>query len=206
MIDRKQDFSMTLETLCEEFRQVNDVKAQKKRSKRKTRRQMKSNEVQNKTTEKIDEKQIVNDIKSDEIIIRHRTSSCCSCFCHYCDEQTINPKPLLVKSHSCPSSLLFTSEMMIESSSKSVPLSGSLETLFSSVSTRECVCHEKNLGRKIICLIKTKLFDLEKQQVLCDECPTSSSTSCIRCFSTRTDLGYSSGKYFEEFCYSHFFD
>lgn len=35
----------------------------------------------------------------------------------------------------------------------------------------------------------------EKQQVSCDECPTSSSLSCIRCFSTRTDLGYSSGKF-----------
>jgi hypothetical protein len=45
MIDRKQDFSITLEILCEEFRQVNDVKVQKKRAKRKTRRQIKSNEV-----------------------------------------------------------------------------------------------------------------------------------------------------------------
>ncbi len=82
---------------------------------------------------------------------------------------------------------------------KSIPLSGSLETLFSAVSTRECVCHEKNLGTK---KKPSKHFEKyflfqEKQQVLCDECPTSSSTSCIRCFSTRTDLGYSSGKYFE---------
>jgi len=124
-------------------------------------------------------------ISNEDSITRRRTSSCCSCLCHYCDEQSLTdttiPKISLVKSHSCPSSLLFTSQSIIKSSDQvlntpTVSLSRSLETLFSSVSTRECVC------------------DLEKQQVLCDECPTSSSISCMRCFGTRMDLGYSSGQ------------
>lgn len=37
-IDRKQDFSATLEILCEEFRQADEAKTSKKRSKRKSRR------------------------------------------------------------------------------------------------------------------------------------------------------------------------
>jgi len=36
---------MTLEILCEEFRLADEIKVQKKRSKRKTRRQIKKNEV-----------------------------------------------------------------------------------------------------------------------------------------------------------------
>ncbi|CAF4827248.1 unnamed protein product [Rotaria sp. Silwood1] len=201
-LDRKQDFSMTLQILCEQFREVDEIKIQKKqqkRSKRKARRQIKMNENNevkpNKITKKIDEKKILctnsNDNKQ-EIVTRRRTSSCCSCLCHYCDERskslsishTTIPLISLVKSQSCPSSLLFTSECVEKSShqvinGQTIPLSSSLETLLSSVSTRECVCHDRNL---------------EKQQVSCDECPTSSSISCIRCSSTRTDLGYSSGQ------------
>lgn len=44
-IDRKQDFSAALEILCEEFRQVDEVKAAKKRAKRKARRANKTAEV-----------------------------------------------------------------------------------------------------------------------------------------------------------------
>ncbi|CAF3929382.1 unnamed protein product, partial [Rotaria sp. Silwood2] len=199
-IDRKQDFSMTLQILCEQFREVDEQKVQKKqqkRSKRKARRQIKMNENNenkpNTIIKKVDEKKILctnsNDNKQ-ETVTRRRTSSCCSCLCHYCDERskslsishTIIPSISLVKSQSCPSSLLFTSECVQKSSNQvineqTIPLSSSLETLFSSVSTRECICHNRNL---------------EKQQVSCDECPTSSSISCIRCSSTRTDLGYSS--------------
>jgi hypothetical protein len=45
VIDRKQDFSTTLEILCEEFRVVDQVKVSKKRTKRKSRRHIKTNEV-----------------------------------------------------------------------------------------------------------------------------------------------------------------
>lgn len=44
-IDRKQDFSAALEILCEEFRQADEVKTAKKRSKRKARRTNKTVEV-----------------------------------------------------------------------------------------------------------------------------------------------------------------
>jgi hypothetical protein len=47
-IDRKQDFSMTIEILCEEFRLADEIKIQKKqqkRTKRKVRRQIKINEI-----------------------------------------------------------------------------------------------------------------------------------------------------------------
>ena len=85
---------------------------------------------------------------------------------------------------------------------QTVRLSSSLETLFSSVSTRECVCHERNLG-KTLRLVFVSLFRLaEKQRVSCDECPSSSSMSCIRCSSTRTDLGYSSGNCKSVTCHS----
>lgn len=100
-------------------------------------------------------------LKIIDIPIRRRTSSCCSCLCHYCDVQTNSfsiiqttlPKSSLIKSQSCPSSLLFTSESIVKPvnstlNTKPKPLSGSLETLFSSVSTRECVCHEKTLGNE----------------------------------------------------------
>lgn len=118
--------------------------------------------------------------------------------------QTTLSKASLVKSQSCPSALLFIAESTVkpaDSVLKTVPLSGSLETLFSSVSNRECVCHEKTLGNE-----EEKSFAFgsylcnfeEEQQVLCDECPASSSTNCIRCFSTRTDLGYASGKIHRE--------
>ena len=56
-VDRKQDFSMTLELLCEEFRVADEIKEQKKqqkRSKRKARRQTKANEVSS-LSEKRDE-------------------------------------------------------------------------------------------------------------------------------------------------------
>jgi hypothetical protein len=44
-IDRKQDFSMTLDILCEEFRVADEIKSHKKRTKRKARPQTKVNEV-----------------------------------------------------------------------------------------------------------------------------------------------------------------
>ena len=47
-LDRKQDFSMTLDNLCEEFRVADEIKLQKKqqkRAKKKARRQIKTNEV-----------------------------------------------------------------------------------------------------------------------------------------------------------------
>lgn len=47
-VDQKQDFSMTLQILCEEFREADEAKLQKKqqkRSKRKGRRQIKTNEI-----------------------------------------------------------------------------------------------------------------------------------------------------------------
>ncbi|CAF3369529.1 unnamed protein product [Rotaria socialis] len=201
-VDGKQDFSRTLQILCDEFREADELKVQKKqqkRSKRKARRQMKTNENNkrkaNKIREEIDEKPTSRSNSNDnkqKTITRRRTSSCCSCLCHSCDERskslsishTTLPSASLVKSQSCPSSLLFTSECTPKQSlevnnKQKMPLSSSLETLFSSVSTRECACHGRNL---------------EKQQVSCDECPTSSSLSCIRCLSTRTDLGYSSGQ------------
>lgn len=151
-------------------------------------------------------------LKTIDIPTRRRTSSCCSCLCHYCDARTGSfssiqstlPKPSLVKSQSCPSALLFISESIAKpvdsalNTKKAIPLSGSLETLFSTVSTRECVCHEKTLGNKEerSFAFDSYLYNFEEeQQVLCDECPASSSTTCIRCFSTRTDLGYASGKF-----------
>ena len=45
IIDRKQDFSAALEILCEEFRQADEAKTTKKRSKRKPRRANKTVEV-----------------------------------------------------------------------------------------------------------------------------------------------------------------
>lgn len=94
------------------------------------------------------------------MIIRRRNSSSCSCLCHFCDERSNSlsiahsniPSIRLVKSQSCPSSLFFTSESIIKSSDqvikeKTIPISSSLETLFSSISTRECICHERNLGK-----------------------------------------------------------
>ncbi len=44
-MDRKQDFSMTLKILCEELCVKDEIKVQKKRSKRKGRRQIKIPEV-----------------------------------------------------------------------------------------------------------------------------------------------------------------
>jgi hypothetical protein len=141
-----------LEILCEEFRLSDEIKVHKKRTKRKGRRQTKINKI----STKIDEIKISNNNnKQEKIITRRRTSSCCSCLCHYCDERlnslSIIHSTSLVKFHSCPS-LLFTSESIRKPSdevihTKPIPLSSSLETLFSSISTRECVCHEKNLGK-----------------------------------------------------------
>ncbi|CAF1126242.1 unnamed protein product [Adineta steineri] len=75
-----------------------------------------------------------------------------------------------LKSQSCPSSLISTSESIIKSTDQvineqTIPISSSLETLLSSVSTRGCICYERHLAK---------------------------SMSCTRCLSTRTDLGYSS--------------
>ncbi len=77
-------------------------------------------------------------------------------------EKQIKTLQSLIKSQSYPSLSIIEQQ---------IPLSSSLETLFSSVSTRDCVCHEQQLTS-------------------CEECLT---LSCIRCSSTRTDLGYSSG-------------
>ncbi|CAF1069666.1 unnamed protein product [Adineta ricciae] len=183
-VDRKQDLSVALENLCEEFR---EVKQQKKRAKKKGRRQSKQPEKDTKPTDTTDEK-VSNEIKLPSI--RRRTNSCCSCLCFYCTErsnsvstiETSSPTITIIKSPSCPSLLQYASECPVphrDIREHRLPQSSSLETLFSSVSTRDCACHEGNL---------------EKQTVLCDDCPSSSSTSCIRCSSTRTDLGYSSGQ------------
>ncbi|CAF0825705.1 unnamed protein product [Adineta steineri] len=190
-IDRKQDFSMTLENLCEEFRVADEMKLQKKqqkRAKRKARRQIKPNEDKDTIIIDQDDEKISSEIKFPSI--RARANSCCSCLCYYCHEErsnsllpihTMSSSNSFIKSPSCPSLLLYSSECSSHQVIKGhkICLSSSLETLFSSVSTRDCVCHDRNL---------------DKQTVLCDECPTSSSTSCLRCSSTRTDLGYSSGQ------------
>lgn len=151
------------------------------------------------------------------MVPRRRSTSCCSCLCHYRDKRsnslsiihTTIPSASLVKSQSCPTSLLLALDL--PSSMKSSPsgrrkteqtirLSSSLETLFSSVSTRDCVCHERTLGKILFNHFereKPLRFSSplkEKQPISCDECPSSSSVSCVRCSSTRTDLGYSSGK------------
>jgi hypothetical protein len=159
-------------------------KKQQKRSKRKARRQIKTNEINevclnmfcfliklisfskeksNKIIKNIDENKILwTNNKQEEILIRRRTSSCCSCLCHFCDERsnslsiihTTIPSISLVKSQSCPSSLLFASESITKPSvEKTIPISSSLETLFSSISTRECVCHERNLGKRKLVFI-----------------------------------------------------
>ena len=88
---------------------------------------------------------------------RRRTNSCCSCLCHYCNERSsslstidiIMPSVSLMKSLSCPSLLLYTSECPSHQVMKGykISLSSSLETLFSSVSTRDCVCHNGDLGK-----------------------------------------------------------
>lgn len=156
---------MTIDNLCEEFRLADENKLHKKRPKRKNRRQGKLNE--NKQTNQInkesDSMKILSNITRDKILLttRRRTSSCCSCLCHYCDERsnslsiihTTIPTVSLVKSHSCPSSLLFTCESLAKTTDQVInknklPLSSSLETLFSSISTRECVCHERISGNK----------------------------------------------------------
>ncbi|CAF3689708.1 unnamed protein product [Adineta steineri] len=182
-VDCKQDFSITLKILCDELCETDNVKIKKKpqkRSKRKDRRQIKITE--NKLNE-IDEKTVLrknsHEDKEEEIIDRCRTNSCCySCVCQYCIQRSnslsiiypTNPSISLVKSQSCPSSLISTSESIMKSSDQvineqTIPISSSLETLLSSVSTRGCICYERHLAK---------------------------SMSCTRCLSTRTDLGYSS--------------
>lgn len=79
------------------------------------------------------------------------------------------PSRRLIPSQSCPA--LFSSPI-----EHRLPLSSSLETLFSSVSTRDCVCQE---------------IHLEEQINSMEEYPR---LTCLRCSSTRTDLGYSSGR------------
>jgi hypothetical protein len=113
----------------------------------------------------------MDDKQEEELRIRSRTHSSRSGH-QRSNSLSILPSTSLIKSQSCPSSLLFTSEHPI-------PLSTSLETLFSSVSTRYCICHETNSTQ---------------QPISCEEYPISSSIPCIRCSSTRTDLGYSSGR------------
>jgi len=172
-IDQKQDFNLVIENLCEEMRLADQTKPTKKRNKRNKRKPMKPAQNSNKDTLKIS-------CKSEEILTRRRANSCCSCLCHYCDEQsnTLSNtlKSSLIKSHSCPSLLTIISNSRM--STNSLPLSNSLDTLFATIATRECICHEKNL----------------EKDILCDDCPISSSTSCIRCSTTRLDPGYSSGR------------
>ena len=199
--DRKQDLNVALENFCEEFR---EVKQQKKRAKKKGRRQTKQPEKDTKPTDTIDEK-VSNEIKLPSV--RRRTNSCCSCLCFYCTErsnsvsaiETSLPTITIIKSPSCPSLLQYASECSVPHRvirEHRLPQSSSLETLFSSVSTRDCACHEGNLGKSDWSLSEQLFLFFNvpgKQTVLCDDCPSSSSTSCIRCSSTRTDLGYSSG-------------
>ncbi|UJR15999.1 hypothetical protein I4U23_002917 [Adineta vaga] len=191
--DRKQDFSTKLENLCEEFRIADEIQLQKKQQKRakkkKARRQVKNHEENDTKIADTIDKKVMNQIKLPSI--RRRTNSFCySCLSYYCNErtnslstiQTSTTSMSLIKSLSCPSLIQYASQCSATHrvmKEYKIPLSSSLETLFSSVSTQDCVCHEGNLG---------------KQTVLCDACPSSSSTSCIRCSSTRTDLGYSSGQ------------
>ena len=92
--------------------------------------------------------------------IRRGTSSCCSYLWPYRDKRskslsishTTKRLISLVKSQSCSSSLLLASQCMTKQlphptiNEQTIPLSSSLETLFSSVSTRECVCHDRNSG------------------------------------------------------------
>ena len=73
----------------------------------------------------------------------------------------------LIPSQSCPA--LFSPPI-----EHRLTLSSSLETLFSSVSTRDCVCEGIHLEEQV-------------------------EISCLRCSSTRTDLGYSSGKSINHF-------
>ena len=208
MVDQKQDFSTTLELLCEEFRIADELKEQKKqqkRSKRKARRQSKANEVRkcsnfhsfffgfffsfktksNAKCQSSEEKILLTtktvDVKQDQWVNRRRSSSCCSCLCHYCDKRsnslsiihTTIPRTSLVKSHSCPTSLLLMDNSSLKSNSNNqtvkkeeiLRLSSSLETLFSSISARECVCHERILGKKpnnneIITRIHIEFVDL----------------------------------------------
>jgi hypothetical protein len=63
-----------------------------------------------------------------------------------------------MKSSSCPSLLLYASECSTHPAMKGhkTCLSSSLETLFSSVSTRDCVCHERNLGKAFVLIIYSK--------------------------------------------------
>ena len=190
-VDRKQDFGRTLEQLCEEFRVADEVKAQQKqqkRSKRKARRKTKANEVIEERSDVQDASapEKLEETKSEELVARRRTSSFCSCLCHYCDQRsnslsiihTTMPSPLLAKSQSCPSLLLATVDASPKmANEQTIRSSSSLETLFSSISTSDCVCHDRPLT-----LSTSATF-------------ASSSMSCIRCSSTRTDPGYSSGRF-----------
>ena len=167
--------------------EVKALQKQQKRSKRKARRKTKANELTGECPH-VQDTSIPE--KSEDLVTRRRTSSFCSCLCHYCDQRsnslsiihTTMPSPLLVKSQSCPSLLLFNidtspkAEAPQMTDEQTLRLSSSSETLFSSISTRECVCHDRPLT-----LSTSVTF-------------ASSSMSCIRCSSTRTDPGYSSGK------------
>jgi hypothetical protein len=51
---------------------------------------------------------------------------------------------------------------------QTIPISSSLETLCSSVSTMECVCHDRNLGsRKVFSLLFEKIFKIFKKTYKC---------------------------------------
>ncbi|UJR30584.1 hypothetical protein I4U23_018111 [Adineta vaga] len=188
-IDRKQDFHMTLKILCEELCETDDVKTQKKQSKR-SKRKSRSETKTNANKSHLFDKQTIqwknsNENKQDEDLSY-------SSVCHYCLQRsnslsivsTNTPPVSLIKSQSCPTSLLFIPESILNSShsdieKQNLPISSSSETVFSLPSTKECVCHERHS---------------KMQEVSCDECPTILPVLCSRCSSTRTDIGYSSGQ------------
>ncbi|CAF1134183.1 unnamed protein product [Adineta ricciae] len=169
-VDRTQDLQTTLKNLCEELCEPEEIKTQKKqskRSKRKSRREIK----------------IDQDKPHEQKVNLEPTDCYCSCTCHKCLQRSNSflmastdvPSIPLGKSQSCVFSLLPEASARLESvdtPEQNLPVSSSLETVFSSISTRECVCNERLANG------------------LCNEIPI---VVCSRCSSARTDLGYSSG-------------
>lgn len=139
---------MTMKFLCEEFSDK-DLKKKSKKLKKKSRRTVKPAEVHRHSSDypSIDYSLVNNEI----------------------DRFYSTPRRTLIQSQSCPA--LFSSPI-----EHRIPISSSLETLSSSISTRDCLCQEMN----------SQKVNLSTEE----DCVT---LSCIRCSSTRTDLGYSSG-------------
>lgn len=146
---------MKFEILCEEFCENTQQIKKSKKVKKKPLHQIKMNEVcyfflyfscVRFSLEKIFQISIRNE-QEQELKLCCRTTNPCFCHCHSYNSP----------SQSCTSSLLFPSDQQM-------PLSTSLETVLSSISTQYCTCHE-----------------------------TNSTSSCIYYSNIRTDLGYSSG-------------